>query len=214
MGVLKADQSKVVLVSPGEHVIQATTTVEPTTLRTQVEVDQVEKTVELAFKDEVESQRRTQEGEAPRVRAGAALSPTWTDPATGLMWTRKDNGTDVNWEQANSYCSKLQLAGLKDWRLPTIDELQGIYAPGVSFRVRFDNGLLYDVHVRGHLVLTGSHWSSSDANAPGESWQADFGSAEPRVATARGNGELRMASPRSFYFDTRALCVRRAGLLH
>jgi serine/threonine-protein kinase len=27
----------------------------------------------------------------------------WTDPATGLMWTKKDNGKDMNWQQATDY---------------------------------------------------------------------------------------------------------------
>lgn len=26
------------------------------------------------------------------------------------MWTKKDNGSDVNWNQANAYCSNLLLA--------------------------------------------------------------------------------------------------------
>ena len=50
-----------------------------------------------------------------------------TDPKTELMWTRKDNGGDINWSQANGYCDTLTLAGYSDWRLPTVDEFSGIY---------------------------------------------------------------------------------------
>lgn len=42
-----------------------------------------------------------------QVNADAPL--TWTDPATGLTWSKKDNGSDVNWNQASEYCSTLQL---------------------------------------------------------------------------------------------------------
>lgn len=43
---------------------------------------------------------------------------------TGLRWTKADNGQDLNWDDATSYC-----AGLGDgWRLPAIDELRALYA--------------------------------------------------------------------------------------
>ncbi len=53
--------------------------------------------------------------------------PTWVDPATKLMWTRQDNGSDVSIEQAKDYCTKLHLEGHSDWRLASMDELRGIY---------------------------------------------------------------------------------------
>jgi hypothetical protein len=65
----------------------------------------------------------------------------WIDPSTGLMWAGKDNGKDVKWGKAMTYCRDLRLAGYSDWRLATIDELQGIYdrsanAPGENPRSR------------------------------------------------------------------------------
>jgi hypothetical protein len=42
--------------------------------------------------------------------------------ATGLRWTAKDNGEDIDWPDARSWCAKL---GDK-WRLPTVDELDGL----------------------------------------------------------------------------------------
>ena len=61
----------------------------------------------------------------------------WVDPATGLMWAGKDNGRDVNWRNATKYCRDLRLGGYADWRLRTIEELEGIYdktanAPGLG----------------------------------------------------------------------------------
>jgi formylglycine-generating enzyme required for sulfatase activity len=43
---------------------------------------------------------------------------------TGLRWTKKDNGQDIDWADAKSYCAKLG----DRWRLPTIDELSNVYA--------------------------------------------------------------------------------------
>jgi len=51
----------------------------------------------------------------------------WIDPATGLMWTKKNNPSSVKWQKAVNHCQQLQLAGHNDWRLPTIEELQNVY---------------------------------------------------------------------------------------
>jgi serine/threonine protein kinase len=65
---------------------------------------------------------------------------TWTDSATGLMWTKTDNGRDLSWQQAADYCRSLQLAGHTGWRLATIDELQGIYDFGLNTPGERSNG--------------------------------------------------------------------------
>ncbi len=81
---------------------------------------------------------------------------TWTDPHTGLMWARQDNGSDVNWNQASNYCRNLTLAGYSNWRLATIDEFTDIYdqTPNV-------NGS----HVKGAIRLTACcPWSSSEVS--------------------------------------------------
>jgi hypothetical protein len=33
----------------------------------------------------------------------AKAASTWTDPATSLMWTMRDNGSNVNWSEATLY---------------------------------------------------------------------------------------------------------------
>ncbi len=43
------------------------------------------------------------------------------DTRTGLEWTQSDNGSNINWNDANRYCQG------KGMRLPSIDELEGIY---------------------------------------------------------------------------------------
>ena len=98
MDTLKADVSKVVPVSLGEHLIRAATTDGVTRIRIEAEVDQGQKIVEIRLKNEHDQELKGQQEEIIRkqAQAEAALHPTWSDPATGLMWAKKDNGSDVN----------------------------------------------------------------------------------------------------------------------
>jgi len=52
---------------------------------------------------------------------------TVLDIKTGLMWASKDNGEDINWKDAKKYCENYRSGGYTDWRMPTWDELAGIY---------------------------------------------------------------------------------------
>ncbi len=51
---------------------------------------------------------------------------TITDKATGLMWSKSDNGKGITWVEALKYAEGAELAGYTDWRLPNVKELQGI----------------------------------------------------------------------------------------
>jgi len=51
---------------------------------------------------------------------------TITDRSSGLMWTKKDSGKAMKWEQALGWCEGLNVASHDDWRLPTAKELQYI----------------------------------------------------------------------------------------
>jgi len=52
-----------------------------------------------------------------------ATSGITTDFATGLMWQDNSDVKDMNWSDANTTCSNLELGGYDDWRLPHINEL-------------------------------------------------------------------------------------------
>jgi hypothetical protein len=54
-------------------------------------------------------------------------SATFTDRKTNLMWAKSDNGKELAWTEARSYCEAQALAGYKDWRLPAVKELGTIY---------------------------------------------------------------------------------------
>lgn len=49
---------------------------------------------------------------------------TVLDTRTNLMWTATDNGEDISWVDAKSYCENYRGGGYKDWRMPTLDELE------------------------------------------------------------------------------------------
>ncbi|MGD1084753.1 MAG: DUF1566 domain-containing protein [Verrucomicrobiota bacterium] len=54
---------------------------------------------------------------------------TITDRATGLMWTKADSGTGMNWQDALAWARKKsgeKFLGQTDWRLPSVKELQSI----------------------------------------------------------------------------------------
>jgi len=55
------------------------------------------------------------------------MNGTVLDTKTNLMWAAKDNGSDVNWPGAKSYCENYFAGGYKDWRMPTKDELASLY---------------------------------------------------------------------------------------
>ena len=55
---------------------------------------------------------------------------TVLDTRTNLMWAAKDNGSNINWANAKSYCENYRGGGYSDWRMSTQDELAGLYDAG------------------------------------------------------------------------------------
>ena len=52
---------------------------------------------------------------------------TVLDTKTNLMWAAKDNGYMIKWSDAKKYCEAYRGGGYTDWRMPTADELAGLY---------------------------------------------------------------------------------------
>jgi len=144
--------------------------------------------------------------QAPSRAQESHSSGFWTDPATSLLWTRRDSGKDVSWKKAVDYCRDLRLGGYSDWRLPSLAELKGIYDPNAEAPGLAGAGdrRPFTWHVRGNLFLTGDQWSSSQRNddrghPSGYAWYFDFNE-------GRSNNE-----PTGFPYSStnrRALCVR------
>ncbi len=59
------------------------------------------------------------------------------EPKTGLRWTYEDNGYDVSWLGADSYCATLSTGGYDCWRLPTIEELEQLDSRLVRITARY-----------------------------------------------------------------------------
>jgi len=138
-----------------------------------------------------------------------AQNPTWLDPDTRLMWTSNDNSSDVDQPQAAAYCSTLQYAGYSDWRLPSLEELQGIYDPVSNSKRKVVAGIEYEVHVKGDLNLaTGWVWSDRTGDSPGRPYQTAWLFQFFDLASNRDGGKP-LSNFLHFHFQMRALCVRR-----
>ncbi|MGO9492910.1 MAG: trypsin-like peptidase domain-containing protein [Terracidiphilus sp.] len=149
--------------------------------------------------------------EQSRTAQDVTAGLTWSDPETGLIWTKKDNGygNDLTWQESVDYCRNLRLAGYTDWRLPTIDELQGIFDSTANEHGPTCYSGKETWHVKGSLQLSGSrYWSSSHGNAYGEMWSFDFTTWRRLYLFSIGHRFSTHADER---YCNRALCVRRAG---
>jgi hypothetical protein len=138
--------------------------------------------------------------EAPGETVKAAPAPAvWIDPATHLTWAAKDNGYDVTWEMAKTFCSNLTTGGYK-WTLPTIDQIDGgkesHSGDGVYWAGENDHG-----HpIKGNIKITGEWlWSATPAGS-GSAWGFFY-----------FLGGLRSSVGTDSLVSYRALCVRRAG---
>jgi len=105
------------------------------------------------------------------------------------MWTTTDNGTGINGYQADRYCKNLTLGEYRDWRLPTIDELEKLH------NAREDD-YRHQILVPGQYLFA---WSSTKEGS-NSAWVFSFFSGGRRFATDLNNP----------YDEGRALCVRRS----
>ncbi|MFZ4440717.1 MAG: DUF1566 domain-containing protein [Syntrophales bacterium] len=75
---------------------------------------------------------------------------TVLDTKTNLMWASQDNGNDISWASAKSYCENYRGGGYADWRMPTQDELAGLYDAGKSRPGACNTS--YPMHVATELI--------------------------------------------------------------
>ncbi len=113
------------------------------------------------------------------------------DSQTGLAWAGKDNGGDVDWAGAASYCQTLG-AG---WRLPDRQELIGLYDPSQQ-QAQDCIGQL-TCKLTSLIRVTGlTPWAAESAEA-GEAWYVYLDNGQAYSFDARNTQ------------GRRALCVRR-----
>jgi hypothetical protein len=114
------------------------------------------------------------------------MTSVFFDFKSGLMWAARDNGRDIDWRRATRYCNDLELAGYADWRLPTLDELEGLYRPMSASQYRLP----------GEIRLTSCCPWSSTKKSEDSAWNFNFHYRKPF------SGAL------TYTYDLRALCVR------
>jgi len=86
--------------------------------------------IKLEYKMEREDARvLKRDGRFIAYRDGTVL-----DTKTNLMWAAKDNGGDINWAQAQSYCENYRGGGYMDWRMPKYAELASLYDAGKTYQ--------------------------------------------------------------------------------
>lgn len=99
---------------------------------------------------------------------------TVLDTRTNLMWASMDNGSDINWKEAKRYCETYQGGGYKDWRMPTQNELAGLYDPTKNTLTTQGN---YYVHVTRLIQLSSCcPWASEIRGSDAASFFFTLGS--------------------------------------
>ncbi len=70
------------------------------------------------------------------------------DPDSGLLWQDNEANQVVkkDWNNAIDYCTRLKHSDFNDWRLPSKEELHGIYAKERNL----------------HYLASSRYWSSSE----------------------------------------------------
>jgi tetratricopeptide (TPR) repeat protein len=63
----------------------------------------------------------------------AYVDGTVLDTKTKLMWAANDNGSDMRWTDARSYCENYRGGGYMDWRMPNHGELVSLYDAGKTY---------------------------------------------------------------------------------
>lgn len=176
IGGLEAGKSVLLHVAPGEHSVAASSRGGTVLFSDSIRVrrDKIAR-VDIAPSDRTIVDR--QHGIAE-------------DLDTGLMWQVADNGSDITQKAAAVYCDEASEGGFSDWRLPTIYELESLYAPENASRKRF--------HTIDAITLSGCcPWTVSP--------HGDF------YWTFVFYNGLRYIKYESIGKFSRALCVRHAG---
>ena len=87
---------------------------------------------------------------------------TVLDTKTKLMWAAEDNGADINWANAEAYCENYRGGGYTEWRMPTLDELEGLYDDAKTYK----SNCGFDVHLTELIRLTCiTPWASGTSDS-------------------------------------------------
>lgn len=105
------------------------------------------------------------------------------------QWAESDNGADINWAEAKSYCASRG----SGWRLPTVAELENGYKTGQPTRCGHQTCKFVS-----KSRLTGPWLWSNEPNGSSAAWFVDLGTGARAAQLVGGSGYAQ------------ALCVRRS----
>jgi len=108
------------------------------------------------------------------------------DTRTNLMWSAGDVSSDrLNFTDAGTACTALSLAGVNDWRLPTVEELFGL-----ADRSRFAPAIDTDAFP---TCASAWYWSGTvDAESPSVcAWGVYFGNGSSDLNFQYDQGRVR-----------------------
>lgn len=128
-----------------------------------------------------------------------ALSCTVLDAAAAeLQWAQADNGQEIAWEDAKAYCARMG----NGWRLPTIEELDGLHAAAVREKQTARCGDTV-CQAPPQLRLSAAwHWSSTPVT---QEQARDFDELAWGLTLATGRRTMNL---QFWGYGARALCVR------
>jgi tetratricopeptide (TPR) repeat protein len=113
----------------------------------------IEAKKEISQLQEVDKKRVEEEKKRPREtgRDGRFIAydkGTVLDTWSNLMWAARDNGSDISWYNAKSYCEDYRGGGYTDWRMATQDELAGLYDSSKTYWSDCGRNVSYRLPVR------------------------------------------------------------------
>lgn len=120
---------------------------------------------------------------------------TLLDFQRGLVWTRADNGADIDWRGARAYC----VGRGSGWRLPTTVELQSLHGTGGGSTnpCGLWQGSALRCNVSGAFSLSAYRAWTDESDGPSKAWYIDLDNGS-RYSVAIDLAE-----------GYRAMCVRR-----
>lgn len=122
------------------------------------------------------------------------------DTKTGLVWARADNGRDINWNDAMSYCASKG----SGWSLPTVAQAQSMY--DASGKYQQPRSASYESKQYNWTIKPATDLIQFSAGAGGLWTSEGDGSSSAFSVTLHFGG--RTSHSVSFSTNYRALCVR------
>lgn len=112
-----------------------------------------------------------------QVKSNTKIQEIWKDEVTGLIWQIPIEQRKFTHRGASRYCSRLELGGYTNWRVPELKELQTILTPDAYKNINSRSGQSY---IKRDLLESTSvkyqwFWSSDfDSQNKSKAWHIDF----------------------------------------